>query len=51
MTLKERMAAAHLEELRTINQNAIKHAEQLAKGWAPGSWEETNLTHKKGGRC
>ena len=40
------------EALRLINQNAVKRADQMAKGWAPGSWEEANLTHKKkGGRC
>ena len=35
------------EELRIINRNAIEYAERLAKGWAPGSWEEANLTHSR----
>ena len=35
------------EDLQRINQNAIEYAKQLAKGWAPGSWEEANITLKR----
>ena len=43
-----RQSVMQTEALRLINQNAVEYAEQLAKGWAPGSWEEANLTHKIG---